>query len=132
MINQTISEITPLSDFLSPDRPAEVDNLVEKELPILTTQLIALIPQINLTQQQINTAQGNANSSASIANTAVAQARNYAQEGLGYRNQSMQVRDEVQSLIDNLVIPTEVTYNKSNLDNKFDKIKIQNFLSFKI
>lgn len=47
VITQTITPITPLGDFLSENRPAEVDNLVENELPQLTNELIALIPQIN-------------------------------------------------------------------------------------
>lgn len=73
-ITQSISEITPLGNFLSPNRPAEVDNLVENELPQLTTELISLIPQINQSNTEANTSASTATTKASEAATSAASA----------------------------------------------------------
>lgn len=130
-ITQNISEITPLSAFTSPNRPAEVDNLVENELPNLTSELIALIPQIN--QTSISTAQSENNAKA-YRDTA----KTYADESLVNKNLSLQYKtatelayNNTQTLLSTLVIPTQATYNYQSANAKFE-YKTDTFLNFRI
>lgn len=114
-ITQDISQITPLSAFTSPNRPAEVDNLVENELPVLTQELRLLIPQINETENQMNvlkTQTENVNTTASsdaaIATQKASEANNSANQALTYKNQ-----------IQSYVIPAGTSYSvdQSNTQN---------------
>lgn len=46
-ITQNISPITALPGLLAENRPAAVNQLVEEELPLLSTELETLVGQIN-------------------------------------------------------------------------------------
>lgn len=127
-IEQNISEITPLSAFTSPNRPAETDNLVENELPKLTQELGLLIPQINSTQTGINQSEANAKAYQDTSKI-------YRDESLTNKNITLQYKTSTElsysntvALLGTLVIPTESTYNKDYIED----MKRRDFLNFKI
>ena len=130
-ITQDISQITPLSAFTSPNRPAEVDNLVENELPLLTIELGSLIPQINLVKSGINQSEANAKAYQDTAKTYRDQSLDYKNQSLSYKTATELAYNNTQTLLSTLVIPTEATYNYQGANNKF-AYKTDSFLNFKI
>ena len=68
-ITQNISPVTPLPGLLVENRPAAVNQLVEEELPLLSTQLETLVGQLNTTISQTNIAVDIAANAAVISNS---------------------------------------------------------------
>lgn len=130
-ITQNISEITPLSAFTSPNRPAEVDNLVENELPNLTQELGLLIPQINLVKSGINQSEANAKAYQDTAKTYRDQSLDYKNQSLSYKTATELAYNNTQTLLSTLVIPTEATYNYQGANARFE-YKTDTFLNFRI
>lgn len=68
-ITQNISPVTPLPGLLVENRPAAVNQLVEEELPLLSTQLETLVGQLNTTISQTNIAVDIAANAAVVSNS---------------------------------------------------------------
>ena len=134
-ISQTITAITPLTDFLTENKVAEVNNLVETELPRLSTELQTLVTQTNATQQEINASQSSASQSLLSTLSALTTTQGYRDTTKTYRDTALTYQTgaqialaSTQTLIKNLVIPTAATYTKTYVDD----IKRRQFLNFSI
>lgn len=88
--------------------------------------------QVNSLRDEVNQSRSISVSASNVASSAVQQSQQNATTALNAKNDTEVIKQEVQNIADNLVIPVEATYNQSTLDTKFDDMELENFLDFKI
>lgn len=130
-IDQNISPITALPGLLSSERPAAVDNLVEIELPLFSTQLPLWQNQLNSTQENINQKESEAKSAANVANSAVGLSQQYANSAEASKNSAKAIKEEIEELINDTVIPIGEAWSVAKSEQVQDDNELEEFLNFK-
>lgn len=137
-ISQTITPITPLTDFLTENKVAEVNNLVETELPRLSVELQESVEQINSTQEQMNTSASSASQSLLSTLSALATTQGYRDTAKTYRDTALIYQTgaqiafaSTQTLVNSLIIPVAATYTYEEVDNNFVN-ELDNFLEINL
>lgn len=130
-----ITEEVPLYSVVpDPNNSVTFENdgaiwLTETNPRIISSNLQA--KQMNEVKDEVNIKASETKSAASLANSAVTLTEQAKTEAISAKNEANQIKQDTQAIADNIVIPTEATYNQATLDNKFNQIKIENFLNFK-